>query len=148
MTRNEGEKGVISSKASAISRREFARRAALASAATALSPSIFVPAAAAPAFGGDARTLLQDTPDKTKLSPEGQIEMQARAEAIFARYGKRLSDDQKKDILRLQTVLQPQLESLRAYSLSNGDAPALYLKPLVEREKLPSAAKPAAPAKR
>jgi hypothetical protein len=26
---------------------------------------------------------------------------------------------------------------LRAYALENGDAPALYLKPLVEREKNP-----------
>ena len=33
--------------------------------------------------------------------------------------------------------LQKTLETLRKTELENGDAPALYLKPLVEREKIP-----------
>jgi len=33
--------------------------------------------------------------------------------------------------------LQKALETLRKAELENGDAPALYLKPLVEREKNP-----------
>jgi len=34
---------------------------------------------------------------------------------------------------------QPALDRIRSYHLENGDSPALYLKPLVEREKKPSA---------
>ena len=72
-----------------------------------------------------------------KLSPESQAEVDSRIEAIFAQYGKRFSDEQKGDIRRLCAVAQPPLDRLRAYALENGDGPALYLKPLVEREKNP-----------
>jgi hypothetical protein len=37
---------------------------------------------------------------------------------------------------------------VHAFALQNGDAPALYLKPLVEREKKPVQAPAAAPAKK
>jgi hypothetical protein len=60
----------------------------------------------------------------------------------LSQYGERFSDEQKTDIRRLCIAVQPPLDRLRAYALENGDGPALYLKPLVEREK-----KPPAPAK-
>ena len=44
---------------------------------------------------------------------------------------------QKADLRRLCNLAQPPLDRLRAYALENGDGPALYLKPLVEREKNP-----------
>jgi hypothetical protein len=88
-----------------------------------------------------------------KLSPEGQTEAEARLQSILAQYGTRFSEDQKADLKRLCLLAQPPLDRLRAYALENGDAPALYLKPLVEREKKPKppaaksgAASPAAPA--
>ena len=57
--------------------------------------------------------------------------------AIFGQYGSRFSDEQKADIRRLCELAQPPLDRLRAYALENGDNPALYLKPLVERGKNP-----------
>jgi hypothetical protein len=117
----------------AITRREFARRAAIASAVATLSPVRAVDAGssfpAAPA---------QQPAGTPKLSPESQAEVDARVQAIFSQYGSRFSEDQKVDIRRLCAVAQPPLDRLRAYAVENGDNPALYLKPLVEREKKPA----------
>jgi hypothetical protein len=74
-----------------------------------------------------------------KLSPESQAELEARIEAINKQYGKRLSKEQQTDIRRLCILAQPPLERLRTYAKDNGDSPALYLKPLVERDKKPAA---------
>jgi hypothetical protein len=74
-----------------------------------------------------------------KLSPESHAEVEARIQSIFSQYGSRFSDAQKADIRRLCALAQPPLDRLRAYALENGDGPALYLKPLVEREKDPLA---------
>lgn len=142
-------------KSCGISRREFARRAAIASAVASMAPAtaLTVPPSplgepatvAAPDFRGRPSSPLSipSTPEAQqpanlpKLSPESQAEVDARIETIFAQYGKRFSDEQKGDIRRLCAVAQPPLDRLRAYALENGDAPALYLKPLVEREKNP-----------
>ena len=136
-----------------MSRREFARRAALASAVASLAPVHAAAATgparsdAAPASGSSAQTSTAPqtpVPNLPKLSPEGQAEIDARVQAILAQYGSRLSENQQADIRRLCTLAQPALDRLRAYHLENADGPALYLKPLVEREKKPAAAKPPA----
>lgn len=135
-----------------VSRREFAKRAALGTAA-----------AIAPPFSSLASTELGVSPDTQapanmpKLSPQSQAEAEARYQSILAQYPDRFSDAQKTDLKRLSFALQPQLDSLRAWSVANSDAPALYLKPLVEREKklnaapnlksAPQSAKPDPPAK-
>ena len=144
-------------KTGGISRREFARRAALASAVATVAPATALTAthpvdghAAVEAAGRlseaarDGRHLPdpagaapQQTPELAKLSPESRAEVEARIQAILAQYGSRFSDEQKADIRRLCAVAQPSLDRLRAYALENGDGPALYLKPLVEREKNP-----------
>lgn len=117
---------------SAISRREFARRAAFVSAAASLAPSNLLGAESV------AATLLGQQPaNAPKLSPEGQAEVDSRIQAIFSQYGSRLSDAQKTDIRRLSTEAQPSLDRLRAFATENGDGPGLYLKPLIEREKKP-----------
>src|SRR5262249_25161853 len=85
-----------------------------------------------------------------KLSPQSQAEADARFQSILVQYPDRFSDAQKSDLKRLCFVLQPQLDQLRAGSVANSDQPALYLKPLVEREKKINAApnlKSAPPAK-
>ncbi len=138
-----------------ISRREFARRAALASAVASVAPAAALTAPAAPSnepapvAAADRRGRLSATSSDAavpppqqpaglpKLSPESQAEVDARIQTIFVQYGKRFSDEQKADLRRLCAVAQPPLDRLRAYTLENGDAPALYLKPLVEREKNP-----------
>jgi len=122
-----------SSSDSSISRREFARRAVFASAAASFSTSNLLSTeyVAAPPQA-------QPPVNPPKLSPEGQAEVESRIQAILAQYGSRLSDVQKTDIRRLATEAQPPLERLRAFATNNGDGPALYLKPLMEREKKPS----------
>ena len=134
-------------KSLGISRREFARRAAMASAAASLAPAKILTAES-----GLELPQPQQLPDMPKLSPESQAEVEARIQAILSQYGRRFSEEQKTDIRRLCTLAQPPLDRLRAYAIENGDGPALYLKPLVEREKksaaLPAAAKPTAPVKK
>jgi hypothetical protein len=128
---------------SSISRREFARRAACASAVS------IVPAGAFPLHPSALESAQPQTPGAASLSPESQAEAEARYQAILASYGSRFSDAQKTDLRRLCSAAQPSLDRLRAYPLENGDGPALYLKPLVEREKktagvlAPGAATPA-----
>jgi hypothetical protein len=114
-----------------ISRREFTRRAALASAVASFAPASAVKAAV------PAPEQTQQPPNTPKLSPEGQTEADARLQVILAQYGTRFTEDQKADLKRLCLLAQPPLDRLRAYALDNGDGPALYLKPLVEREKKP-----------
>jgi hypothetical protein len=147
-----------------ISRREFARRAAIASAVASWAPVQAVTAAPSPQPAQAPRPLqpaqtpqgpgqTPQAPNLPKLSPESQAEVDARVQAILGQYGSRFSDEQKADLRRLCTMAQPQLDRLRAYNIENGVSPALYLKPLVEREKkpaplpaLPHAASPTAPA--
>jgi hypothetical protein len=118
-----------SKSGSHISRREFARRAAIVSAVS------IVPASALPMHSSIAEPALEQSPDTRSLSPESQAEAEARYQAILAVYGSRFSVTQKADLRRLCFAAQPSLDRLHAYTIENGDAPALYLKPLVEREK-------------
>jgi hypothetical protein len=154
---------------SAISRREFARRAALASAigsaVVSMGPTGAVGARIAPtatppsesanqAPTASAAAQTQLPANMPRLSPESQAEADARFQAILAQYGGRFSEEQKTDLHRLCILAQPPLDRLRAYPVQNGDGTALYLKPLFEREKKPrppstsqpGAAKPAAAA--
>ena len=123
-----------SSNGTSISRREFAKRAAIVSAVT------MVPASALPAETPSATPRLTQAPGTPSLSPAGQAESEARYQAILAVYGSRFSETQKTDIRKLCFSAQEPLDHLRAYPIENSDAPALYLKPLVEREKQPGAA--------
>jgi hypothetical protein len=118
---------------SAISRREFARRAAFVSAAASLAPSNLL----------DTESLATPPPaqqpsNAPKLSPESRAEIEARIQSILAQYGSRFSEAQKADIRRLAAEAQPPVERLRAFPMDNGAGPGLYLKPLIEREKKPS----------
>ena len=128
----------MNGKKSGISRREFARRAAIVSAAGALKPfdSVISPES------GAHVDVPQEPPGAPKLSGESRAEAEARYEAIIKEYGDRFSGDQKKDLRRLCYIQQPQLERLRAFAVQNDDSPALYLKPLVERDKKPAAVVP------
>jgi len=142
-----------SAKTGRITRREFARRAAVASAVAAVAPAAISTAAAplnehaniaapnAPGRLSDPSSTLappqQQPGDLPKLSPESHAEAEARFQIISSQYGSRFNDAQKADIRRLCFLAQPPLDRLRAYAVENGDNPALYFKPLVEREKNP-----------
>lgn len=125
----------MTEKRSGISRREFARRAALVSAAGAVAPVDSLLSTSASV----ASAVPQQPPGTPALPPEGQDEAEARYETIIKEYGSRFSNEQKKDLRRLCYAAQPPLDRLRAYTIQNGDSPALYLDPLVVREKKPAA---------
>lgn len=124
-----------SKNGSGISRREFARRAALVSAAASLSPGGLLSNSATAAVPADGTPQAAKGP---KLSPESQAEMDSRLQTIFEQYGSRLNDAQKADLRRLAAEGQAALDRLRAYPTDNGDSPSLYLKPLIEHERKPS----------
>jgi hypothetical protein len=141
-------------KTGRISRREFARRTALASAVAAVAPSAAMSTHATPSHehanvaaadrrgrffdpSTTAASAEQQPTELSKLSPESRAEVEARLQTILSQYGSRFSDAQKTDLRKLCALVQPPLDRLRAYALENGDGPALYLKPLVEREKNP-----------
>lgn len=136
-------------KTGRISRREFARRAAIASALGSIAPASALTSEPVGAAMEKATRSIPSTfafavptppqANLPKLSPESQAEADARLQSILAQYGSRFADEQKTELRRLCAVAQQPLDRLRAYALDNGANPALYLKPLVEREKDPLA---------
>jgi len=126
-----------------ISRRQFARRAALLSATASIAP-------AASVFADTLQTApTQQIPAAhPNLSPESQTEAEARYQQILSQYGGRFSAEEKASLREMNLVTQASLDKVRAFSLENGDGPALYLKPLVEREKKPVRPPATAPAKK
>ena len=128
------------------SRRDFALKAMLGSAAALVPAGALrdAEAAALPSTNERLKDALergkrdeaQQLPaDAEKLSAQSRAESEARYQAILAQYGSRFSEAQKTDLRRLCYSAQPGLDKLRAYKVENGDGTALYLKPLVEREK-------------
>jgi hypothetical protein len=97
-----------------LSRRDFARVAAVTAASTAL-PLTSKAVAETPIVGS-----LEDS-QATQLTPaaEGQFH------AIVAKYGKRLSDEQKTELKRLITQAQKTSDALRAFPLENSNEPAM-----------------------
>jgi hypothetical protein len=126
-----------------ISRRQFARRAALLSASASIVP-------AASVFAGSPVAMPAQQPAEThpNLPAESQAEAEARYQQILSRYGSRFNAEEKASLREMNMVTQASLDKVRSYSLENGDGPALYLKPLVEREKKTVQPPPAAPAKK
>ena len=112
-----------------LSRREFAQRAALLSATSVVSPAAMLD------LPSDVGSDYQVDAGGPKLSPEGQAEASARYQQVLSLYGERLNDEQKTRVKKMCAELQPALDHIRSYQLENGNAPALYLKPLYEREK-------------
>jgi hypothetical protein len=137
------------------SRREFARQAVLGAASAAvLTLRDIVPATGEserPPVKAALQTSAQNPAGAPKLSPQSQAEADFRFQAILSQYPDRFSEAQKTDLRRLCVLAQPPLDRIRAYAISNGDLPALYLKPLVDGDKKPatpasSTAKPSAAA--
>ena len=131
------------------SRREFARKAALFSVAVPVTgagvlvekDASAITAVELPNPSQAKEEQLPKLPaDFPKLSEQSRAEVEARYEEIVKTYGGRFSTEQKAELRRLSYVAQPSLDRLRAYTLQNGDGPALFLKPVVEREKKPAAA--------
>jgi hypothetical protein len=131
-----------------LSRRAFAKHAALISASAGLASTKLIFPSDNPATQMEAGQTPENLP---KLSAEGQSEAEARYQLALSRCGSRLNEDQKKSAKFMCYTVQPGLERLRAFALQNGDVPALFLKPLVEREKQPgikTSSKPTSTAKK
>jgi len=107
-----------------ISRRDFARAAALAAAGAASAACLPTELSSTPLV---APPLPPHQADE-KLSPESQAEVEAKIQAILGKYGSRFSDEQKAEIRRLVTEGQKPLEAMREFSLDNSDQPSTVLK--------------------
>jgi hypothetical protein len=117
-----------------ITRREFAQRAAMLSATASLMPAEVLQAR-------EQATVPAQAPQTApKLSEAGQAEADSRYQQILTLYSDHLDDAQKANIKRMCAELQPSLERARNFKLENSDVPALYLKPLYERDKKPQPA--------
>ena len=90
----------------------------------------------------------QTAPAHSNLSAESQGEAEARYQQILSQYGARFTAEEKASLREMNLVTQASLDKVRAFPLENGDAPALYLKPLVEREKKAVQPPAAGPAKK
>ena len=96
-----------------LSRREFARVAAV-TAATAALPTAREAAA-------EPRAEMLERARAAQLSPAAEAQYQA----VLAKYGKRLSDEQKTELKRLITQAQKTSDALRAFPLENSNEPAM-----------------------
>lgn len=131
-----------------VSRREFARGAAIATAAAAALPRTMLGETPCP---NPETALLEQANSVTPLSRSSQAEVEVKVHAILNKYGSRFSGEQKAEIRRLVTESQTQIDKLRAYALDNSDQPATVLKPLMERPARSAGtagALPAAPAQK
>jgi len=129
--------GFMASNEKRVTRRAFARKAALFGVA---APLVATPGN----VSNEVLRLEADQnppklpPDFPKLSEQSRAEVEERYQTIVKQYGSRFTPEQKTDLRRLCFLAQPPLDVLRAYTIQNGDSPALYLKPTVERDKKPA----------
>ncbi|MGA2718629.1 MAG: hypothetical protein ABSF78_06645 [Candidatus Acidiferrales bacterium] len=112
-----------------ISRRDFARSAALVAASAACLPSEVLarPLTATPA-ATETTSGAPAAQQQAKLSPESQAEAEEKIQAILRTRGERLSEAQKAEIRRLVTEGQAPLEKMREFPLDNGDQPGNVLR--------------------
>lgn len=102
---------------SEVSRRDFARTAALAATVAVLPASAMAQAA-----------------QPTELSKEVVAEVEAKYSEVLRLYGAKLSPEQKAEIRKQLEAQVPGLQKLRAFALNNSDAPAAVLQLVAERE--------------
>ena len=106
-----------------ITRRAFARNAALAAATVAVLPTDAFAQQSKPA---PAAPPPADAPPK--LSAASQAEVEARVQGVMRQFGDRLSEAQKAEVRRLITLGQKSVEDLRSYPMEISDEPATVLK--------------------
>ncbi len=114
-----------------VSRRSFARGAALAGAAAALLPAHLLAQAQSPAPTAAAGAEKPPEPSP-KLSPASQAEAEGKIQNIMRKYGSRLSDAEKADVRKSVLSQQESIDKLRAFPLENWDEPALVLRAVLQ----------------
>jgi hypothetical protein len=111
-----------------LTRRDFARAAAVAAAATASSALAPGAEALTRNVAGANGTRVLNPAGQDEAASARQAEIDARAADVLRRYGDRLSAEQKTEVRRLAGELQKTLDKLRSYPLSNEDQPATVLR--------------------
>jgi len=106
-----------------LSRREFAKAAALTTAAV-LVPELL-------SQEQKPATEAAKPPEAPKLSPESQTEADTAYETLMRKYGRRFTDEQKAEIKRLVMQQQSSLDKLRAVPVKNSDEPATVFQVLI-----------------
>lgn len=121
------QKKTVSAAGSGFGRREFGQRAALALTGAALAGAPFSEVARGfeMPLAPDSR---EQQEDAQGLSTKAQAEIESKLQHIFAAYGSRLNDDQRKLLRRTVTYHVRMLEAVRPIAVANGDAPATVLK--------------------
>lgn len=107
-----------------LSRREFARRTALAAATVAVVPATLLSQESAPPAPAPGTPPQASPPLSSELQAEGELKYQW----IIQNYGGRLSDAEKKDVHRLVMEGQKPLATFRAFPLENSDQPVTVVK--------------------
>lgn len=102
-----------------LSRRDFAKAAALTGAA-ALLPGELLSQEQKPAPEAAKES---SAPTAAKLSATSQAEADMAYETLMRKYGQRFTDEQKADIKRLVNQQQSGLDKLRAATVTNSDEP-------------------------
>lgn len=114
----------VSSKGN-VSRREFARRAALAATTAVILPGSLLSQETALKPTAPPQQTVPQTP---ALPPELQAEGELKYQWIIQTYSKRLNEEQKQDLRRLVMEGQAPLAAFRAFPLENGNMSATVLK--------------------
>jgi hypothetical protein len=111
-----------------LSRREFAKAAALTTAAV-LVPSELLSEEQKPS------PETAKPPEAAKLSADSRAEAEMAYETLMRKYRHRFSDEQKSEIKRLVMQQQSSLDKLRAAAVSNSDEPATVFQVLISNER-------------
>jgi len=113
-----------SPRSSALSRREFGQRVALATGAGLASSA---PAAGANGHARIHDAAAQDDRVMEKLSAEGRVRFESMWQNVLRRHGDRLTADQKTRMRKIIAGNVKMLETIYAVPVGNGDAPATTL---------------------
>ncbi len=123
------------------SRRDFGRGVAAALASATLAPAgLMLPRSVR---AGDLTALQED--QAADLSAAARAEIDAKVQHIIARWGDRLSEDQRTRLRATVTRHVRMLESVRSFPLENGDPPAPVLRILEEKPGADPHSKSSAP---
>jgi hypothetical protein len=100
-----------------LSRREFAKAAALTTAAVLVTSELLSQEQKTAPEAAKA----EKQPETPKLSAESQAEADLAYETLMRKYGRRFTDEQKTDIKRLVVQQQSALDKLRAAKVANSN---------------------------
>lgn len=108
-----------------ISRRQFGRAAAVATAATLGAPALL----AAHVGAAEPPASQEKKPEPLEgLSPQQVAEVDAKLANILRKYGTRFNADQRAHLRRILAQNERMMVPVRAFALQNGDPPASVLR--------------------